>query len=350
MLALIYNNSGKLELVEKPRPHAKNNTAVIQVNASSICGTDFRTYMHGSKKIAAGTTVGHEMCGEIVEIGKDITGFKVGDRVTVAPALGCGKCYMCKKGHTNMCDNLKTLGFQFDGSFAEYMEIPAEFFDMGSVNLVQSNVSCLQAALAEPVACAVNAQELLAIEHGDYVAVFGSGFIGTNHAELAFAAGAEKVILIEPNAERLAIAKEYVPGINTISGSEDAVARVMELTGGRGVDVAIVACSVGAAQKQAQEILAKRGRISLFGGLPGEGTGFIDSNIIHYKEAGVFGAHASTAAQNKKVLDWLAHGKIETAKYISKTYSLKDALQAFEDIEKKGIMKAVIVADDREVQ
>ncbi len=350
MQALIFNSNGKYELVEKPKPSAKDDTAVIKVLATSICGTDFRTYLHGSSKILPGTTVGHEMCGEIVDIGKNVNGFKLGERVTVAPALGCGECYMCKKGSTNMCDNLKTLGFQYDGSFAEYMEIPAEFFTRGSVNPVADNVTALQAALAEPVACAVNAQEYLAIEKGDYVAVFGSGFIGTNHADIAFASGAEKVIMIEPNAERLAIAKQFVPGIDTISGSEDVVSRVMEITGGRGVDVAIVACSVGAAQVTAQQIIAKRGRISLFGGLPGNGVGFIDSNVIHYKEVGVFGAHASTAAQNKKVLSWLADGKIETAKYVTHTYHLKDAMQAFDDIEKKGIMKAVIVSDDQEVK
>jgi len=344
MLACVFNKDGKFELTEKEMPKARKGGAVIKVKATSICGTDFRAYIHGSKKIGVGTTIGHEVCGEITEI-NGVEGFKTGDRVTVTPALGCGECYMCKKGHTNMCDNLKTLGFQYDGSFAEYMEIPPEFFERGHVNHVPDEVSCTQATLAEPVACAINAQEFLNINEGDYVAIFGSGFIGAMHAELAFASGASKVIMIEPNKDRLETAKKFVPDIYMITGDEDVVERVNEITEGRGVDVAIVACSVGVAQENAQKIIGKRGRISLFGGLPGEGKGFIDSNVIHYKEVGVFGVHASTGAQNKKVLDWLKDGKIETSKYITKTYPLKDIMQAFDDIEKKGIMKAVIVAE-----
>ncbi len=343
MLAYVYKGNGELGLVEKPIPHAKDDTAVIKMLASSICGTDFRTYVYGSKKIGEGVTVGHEMCGRIVEIGKDVRNFKLGDIVTVAPALGCGECYMCKKGHTNMCNHLNTLGFEYDGSFAEYMEIPARFFDMDNVNHVPAGVRSEDAALAEPIACVVNAQEFLRIEEGDTVAVFGSGFIGCMHAELAFASGASRVIMIEPNEVRLRQATEILPRIENVGPGEDPVEKVLQMTQGIGVDVAVVACSVGAAQVSAQNIIAKRGRISLFGGLPGESVGFLDSNLIHYKELGVFGVHASTPKQNKKVLEWIGQEKINVNKYISKLYPIGDIVEAFEDIKNKGIMKAVIV-------
>ncbi len=343
MLAYVYKGDGQLELMEKPVPRAKADTAVIQMLASSICGTDFRTYMFGSKKISPGVTIGHEMCGRIVEIGDEVRGFKKGDVVTVAPALGCGECYMCKKGHTNMCNNLQTLGFDYDGSFAEYMEIPARFFDMGNVNPVQAGIRYEDAALAEPIACVVNAQEFLNIEKGDNVAVFGSGFIGCMHAELAYASGAENVIMIEPNRVRMDEAKKILPHIHVAPEGGNPVETVMNVTDGNGVDVAVVACSVGAAQSDALKIIAKRGRISLFGGLPGESTGYLDSNAIHYKELGVFGVHASTPDQNKKVLAWLAEKRIDVNKYISKLYPICDIRGAFEDIKNKGIMKAVIV-------
>ena len=242
-----------------------------------------------------------------------------------------------------MCDHLYTLGFEHDGSFAEYLEIPARFFEMDNVNHVPAGVRFEDAALAEPIACVINAQEFLNIGPGDSVAVFGSGFIGCMHAELAFAAGASRVIMIEPNAVRLDQAKEIFPRIESAAPGADAVASILEMTGGEGVDVAVVACSVGAAQADAQKIIAKRGRISLFGGLPGESTGFLDSNIIHYKELGIFGVHASTPAQNKKALAWLGEGRINVNKYISKLYPIAEIGQAFEDIKNKGIMKAVIV-------
>lgn len=342
MLACIYNEEGKMELVEKERPQAKADTAVMRVLATSICGTDFRTYLYGSQKISPGTTLGHEMCGEIVEIGALVKGFSKGDIVTVTPALGCGKCRMCQKGHTNMCDHLETLGFQYDGSFAQYMEIPARYFETGGVNLVPQGVAYADAALAEPIACAINAQEFLCIGEGDYVAIFGSGFIGCMHAELAFASGADKVIMIEPNEARRQAAGELVPDIHMLRGGDGLLGQVMELTDGRGVDVAVVACSVGAAQSDAMRIIGKRGRISLFGGLPSESCGFLDSNIIHYKELGVYGVHASTTPQNRKALEWIAQGKIDAGKFITKKYALENILEALEDIRTKGIMKAVV--------
>jgi L-iditol 2-dehydrogenase len=340
--AAIYND-GRIELIEKEIPVADRDGAVLKVLAASICGTDFRTFMHGSEKIRNGTTMGHEVYGELVEVGEGVKDFMAGDRVTVTPALGCGECYMCKKGHTNMCDDLKTLGFDYDGAFAEYMNVPGEFFQRGYVNRVPGHVAAEQAVLAEPMACAINAQESLNIQPGDYVAIFGSGFIGSIHAELAKAQGAEKILLIEPNEKRLNMTKQFIPEIYGITGDENVVDRVNEITGGRGVDVAIVACSVGPAQETAQKIIAKRGRISLFGGLPGESKGFIDSNMIHYKEAGVFGVHASTGLQNRKAIDHIADGSIDTSKYVSGKYALSDVMQAFEDIRDKGIMKAIIV-------
>jgi L-iditol 2-dehydrogenase len=345
MLAAVYKD-GEIQLVEKEKPVAKDDNAILKVLAASICGTDFRTYMRGSDKIVDGTTLGHEVYGELVEVGKIIKDFKVGDRVTLTPALGCGACYMCRKGYSNMCDDLQTIAFEYDGAFSEYMEIPAAFFERGHVNHIPDGVEPEQAALAEPVACAINAQEFLNIGPGDYVAIFGSGFIGSMHAELAKTQGAEKIILIEPNEERLAITKRYIPDIDCITGDEDVVDRVYEITDGRGVDIAIVACSVGVAQETAQRIIAKRGRISLFGGLPGESKGFIDSNLIHYKEVGVYGVHASTADQNKKAIRLIADGDLDTAKYVTEKYPLKDILKAFEDIKIRGIMKAIIVPND----
>jgi L-iditol 2-dehydrogenase len=340
--ALIYDH-GEIKLAEKDIPVTDRDGAVMKVMAASICGTDFRTFMHGSAKIRDGATIGHEVYGELTAVGEDVEGYKVGDRVTVTPALGCGECYMCGQGHTNMCDDLKTLGFDYDGAFAEYMKIPGDFFRQGHVNHVPDNVLPEQAVLAEPMACAINAQEPLNIQPGDYVAIFGSGFIGSIHAELAKAKGAEKIILIEPNEERLNVTKQFIPGVYGITGRDDVEKKVSEITDGRGVDVAIVACSVGQAQETAQHIIAKRGRISLFGGLPGESKGFIDSNVIHYKEVGVFGVHASTGAQNREAIKYIADGDIDTAKYISNKYEIGDGLSAFEDIKDKGIMKAIIV-------
>ncbi|MEI8200613.1 MAG: zinc-dependent dehydrogenase [Eubacteriales bacterium] len=343
MLAYVFEGGKKFALKEMPRPLPKKDTFTIKVKACSICGTDFRAFLHGNTKIVPGTIVGHEVCGEVVEKGENVNIVNIGDRITIAPAIGCGICYSCRQGHPNMCDNLQTIGFQYDGGFAEYMEVPSQAVIMNNVNQVPDNISDEEAALTEPIACVINAQEYLKIGKGDFVAIFGSGFIGCMHAELALASGADKVIMMEISKVRADEAKQQVPQIVMIDpSSQDVYKEVDRLTNGRGVDVAIVACSVGKAQTDALMIAGKRARISLFGGIPGDATGFLDSNIIHYRELSIHGVHASTPAQNRKVLTMIASGEINVKKYITRIYPLDEITNAFLAIQNESIMKAVI--------
>lgn len=345
MLAFFYEGPGNLKLKTAEMPKASETSAVIKVDAASICGTDLRTYRFGSAKIKGlPRIIGHEAVGTIVELGSRVKGFKAGDRVQIAPAIGCGHCPSCKKGKTNLCNNLRTIGFDFNGTFSEYMEIPREAFEQDHVTLVPDNLKAIEAVLAEPIACVYNAQEYLHIGQGDTVAIFGSGFIGTMHAELAFRKGASKVFLIEVNQTRIDTARVIHPDLIAInSAKEDFRQIVLDKTEGEGVDVAIVACSVGAAQANAMSIIGKAGRVSLFGGLPTESTGFIDSNIIHYKEVGVFGCHASTVAQNRMVLQMMSEGKLDVTPFTQKTFPLTKIDDAFQAISNETILKAILV-------
>lgn len=343
MLAYVYEGSTGLSLKDLPRPAAGEGEVVVKVRACSVCGTDFRTYIHKAGKITPGKVIGHEVIGTIVEVGAGVSRFSKGQRVAVAPALGCGKCRYCQAGMTNVCTDLKTIGFQYDGGFAEYMTIPARAFASGNVYVVPESVPDEQAALAEPIACCINAQESLKITVGDVVAIFGSGFIGCMHAELALSQGAGKVILIEPVAARRQAAMERLPGLVAIDpAAGDVQAAVQDLTMGEGVDVAITACSAGAAQETAIRIAARRGRVSLFGGIPGAAKGFLDSNEIHYKELSVFGVHASTGAHNRQAMQMISAGTLQVGKYISGVYALKDIVKALEAIKNENILKAII--------
>ncbi len=343
MLAYVYDGEKNLHLKEVEKPSAKKKSAVIKVDATSICGTDLRAYRFGSTKINSGSIMGHESVGTIIEIGSEVSNFKVGDRVQIAPAIGCGQCHYCKKGFTNLCDSLKTIGFNFDGTFAEYMEIPAEAFEQDHVTKVPEGLPSEQAVLAEPIACVANAQEYLDIKEGDIVLVIGSGFIGSMHADLAFSKGAARVFMSELNDHRIKMAKKFLPRLEMIDSSkEDLKTAVMDKTSGRGVDVVIVACSVGPAQTDAMNVVAKRGRVSLFGGLPKETTGFIDSNIIHYKEVSVYGAHASTVKQNREMLNLIANGTLNVKPFIEKTFPLREIENAFKALNDESIVKAVL--------
>jgi len=346
MRAFLYEGTNKLELKEIAKPSASENSATIKVLATSICGTDLRTYRFGSSKIAPPRVIGHEVIGRIETLGAAVQGFAVGDRVQIAPAIGCGKCRPCLHGHTNLCDSLKTIGFQYDGTFADYMEIPASAFEMGNVTKVESPIPDTEAVLSEPIACVINAQEYLAIEKGDTVAIFGSGFIGCMHAELAWKKGASKVFMIELNAHRREMSKAIMPNLIAIDPSQGSVVdQILKATGGDGVDVVITACSSGEAQRDAMKIAAKRGRLSLFGGLPNgvPSTGYIDSNLIHYREISVYGVHASTAAQNRKALSLISSGELSVKPFARDIFPLSRIEDAFAEINGERIMKAIIV-------
>jgi L-iditol 2-dehydrogenase len=343
MIAYLYKGEKVLRLEEVPEPVKTENNAIVRIEAASICGTDIRTYRFGSSKIRFPMIIGHECIGEIVHIGKAISGFDVGDRIQIAPAIGCGECYPCRKGHPNLCDHLETIGFQYNGAFAESMEVPKKAFGRGNVSKVDKRLPVEAAVLAEPIACVLNAHEYIDLQEADHVAIFGSGFIGLMHAQIAFNKGAANVILMDINKTRIDQAKEIMPNLTVLNaGNPDLKDEILGMTGGNGVDAAIVACSSGDAQKAALDITAKNGRISLFGGLPGKETRFLDSNIIHYKEISVFGVHASTPAQNRTAMKMISDGELNVDPFIHDTFELKDIEKAFGKLMNEEILKAII--------
>ncbi|MDT2660744.1 alcohol dehydrogenase catalytic domain-containing protein [Enterococcus hulanensis] len=345
MKAFVMDERRQLVVKEMPEPRLEENNMIVKVKTASICGTDMRTFLKGSDKITPPRILGHEFSAEVLEVSsyaKEL-GFNVGDRVTAAPAIGCGECWSCKTGYTNMCDNLQTIGFQFEGAFAEYMSIPYQALKMGNVITLPDSIVDDDATLIEPAACALNAQSYLNISKGDTVVIYGSGIIGCIHAELAMIQGAEKVIMIEPIESRGRIAEKMVPGVRWISSNVENMEQVIsDNTEGRGADVIITATSYAPVHTEAQKIAAKRGRISLFGGIAGEGKGYLDSNLIHYKELQVFGVHATTAQFMKGIMDYMLDGKLDLKKYIEMEIDIENILTGFESIRDNGTMKVVI--------
>jgi L-iditol 2-dehydrogenase len=347
MLAFVYTGNKEFALTSVPVPQAKSDNVICKIEACSICGTDMRTYTKGSSKIDTPRIIGHEIFAEIIHIGDDVepaaAQFNTGQKIIIAPAIGCGHCYSCRRGFTNLCESLATIGFQYEGGFAEYMEIPIAAFRMGNVIPVSKKLRAEEVVLCEPVACTLNAQELLTIQAEDTITIFGAGFIGCMHAELAKLKGVKKIIMVEFSGFRARQAMEMIPGIILIyPDKDDVVAAIKKNTNSIGSEVIITACSVGQTHTQALEAAAPRGRISLFGGLPEPSTGFLSSNLIHYKELGVFGVHASTVAQNIKILKLVEQKKLNMEKYISKIYPLEKIEEAFISLQQEPLLKIII--------
>lgn len=345
MKAFIMDKDRSLKVVERPEPVKTDDNMIVKVKAASICGTDMRTFLHGNAKIDPPRILGHEFAGDVVYASAYAReqGFHEGDRVTAAPAIGCGECWPCKTGHTNMCDHLETIGFQYDGVFAALVAIPAKAIRMGNVIKLPDTVSYDAATLIEPAACAYNGQTYLHIAKGDNVVIYGSGLIGCIHAELALLKGAARVMICEPVEKRGRIAEAKVPGIIWIDNSKKNVEEeVMRLTDGVGANVVITATSYPPVQAEAQKIAAKMARICLFGGLAGDGRGYVDSNMVHYKELQICGVHATTAGYMREILKLIEEGKIDSEKYIERIIPLDDIMDGFLSIRDENVMKVVV--------
>ena len=342
--AFTYLEDKSLVIQEHPAPKAHDDSMLVKIVSAAICGTDLRTYRFGSERIVAPRIMGHEASSIVQEVGKNVRGFKPGDRVMTVPAIGCGHCKWCRSGVTNMCEELRTIGFDFHGTFTEFMEIPSEALSQGYVLKIDERVSTDEAVIVEPAACCLNGQEFLKIKPGDKVFIFGAGFIGCVHAELALIRGAGRVVIADISASRLKIAQELLPSVTVVDTSKiDVIDYVSKLTKREGVDVVITAAPSGATHESALAISAKRARISLFGGIPGDGKGFLNSNTIHYKELSVFGSHASTVAQNKQIMSWVADGTLNLKKYISAKFPLEKIHEGFESLKNEAMLKVLII-------
>src|SRR5438093_4205397 len=247
---------GDLRLEDAPVPDAGPGELTIRVRSCATCGTDAKIFHHGHHHISLPRVLGHEVAGEVAQVGPEVTGWSPADRVQVIAAIPCGVCFYCRRGQETVCEDLESIGYQYDGGFAEFMRIPVRVLDRDGVNRIPDHVPFEQASLTEPLACVLNGQEIAGVGRGDVVAVLGAGPIGCLHVRLARARGAEAVFLADPNRERLDQAARVRPDALIDGSKEDPVDAVRKLTEGRGADVVITATGAGAAQEQALEMAA----------------------------------------------------------------------------------------------
>ena len=344
MKAAKFYAPGDIRLEDVPEPEVSPGEVKIRVRNCSTCGTDVKISRSGHPNMTPPQIMGHEIAGEITEIGEGVEGWVVGDRVQVIAAIPDGTCPECLAGHPAVCENQLSMGYQFPGGFADYLVVPNEVLRVDGLNRIPDSLSFAEASLAEPLACVLNGQELARVGEGDTVVIVGSGPIGCLHVRLARARGAAKVILIDLNAERLAAAADIVkPDVAIASEDTDPVAAVLAATGGRGADVVITAAASGRAQEQGLLMLARRGRLSLFGGLAKDApTITVDANLVHYRELTIVGVNGSSPAHNKQALELIASGSVPVADLITHRLPLDQVLDALDIVARGEAIKVTI--------
>jgi L-iditol 2-dehydrogenase len=344
MLAAKLFGTNDVRVVECEVPSITDDEILLKTKAAAICGSDLRMIGNGYKGVDEQhpLTLGHEIAGVIERVGNSVKGYRTGMRVSLAPNMGCGVCDQCVSGNTHLCPDYRAFGINMDGGFAEYVRIPAAAVSQGNIVVLEDNIPFEVAAVFEPMSCVLNGQERAQVRLNDTVLIVGAGPIGVMHAMLARAKGASKILIRDFSKERMEQCVQIDPSAVAIE-RDDLKAAVTELTGGRGVDVCITACPSSAAQASSLELMAMNGRVLFFGGLPsGKDHVTMQTNLIHYRQLGVFGSARSSVSQYRDIAKLYAAGHLDLSKIITRTFGVKEFPSAVEYAKSAQGLKTVI--------
>jgi L-iditol 2-dehydrogenase len=343
MKAIVYGGVGKVELREVPEPTPREDSVIVKVHSCAICGTDVKAYTIGIASIKPPVILGHEFVGSVVEAGKKVTGFSPGDRVTLATTIPCGHCGMCRRSLFNLCLNKLPVGTHINGAFAEYLDVPWRGIEHGNLMKVPDSLSDDEGAVAEPLGCVINSQNIAGVGFPDRVVILGGGPLGLLQAEAAKSRGAVQTVLVQRSRKRCDMAREFDIDHVVCSEETDPLQAVKELTGGEGADVVINAAPDRSAVRLAFQLVSRAGRISLFASVPKDNPVVeTDVNQIHYGQISVFGASDSTPANHYDALQLLSTGRISSRELVTHTLGIDGFFDGIEAIRSREALKVVI--------
>ena len=319
--------------IEKPTP--ADDEVLFQVKAAAICGTDFSCWkwnkaaekFNDKYDAKYPYVLGHECCGIVTEIGKNVTNVQVGDRISLETHIYCGECYQCKTGDAHNCQHLKIYGFSCNGCFAEYATAPAK-----CVYKLPEAVSFEQGALFEPAGVAMFALREADVKPGDTVMIYGCGPIGQMAIQLALAYGAKTVIAVDIDDYKAELARG-LGAVAVNSMKQDIGEVVKEYCAERGgVDVILEVSGASSIYETMADYLRKEGKIMLLAH-PGERVSFDIMKTMHHSGAmikGIFGRRIWDSWD--ALTELVASGKVDLTKVITHRFPLSKAQEAFEVI------------------
>jgi L-iditol 2-dehydrogenase len=333
-----------LRVEDIPVPVIGEGDILLRVKVAAICGTDIRMYRNGARGATPGNplVLGHEIAGVIEKVGAGVSEYAPGMRVAIAPNMGCGVCDACVAGTTQLCATYKAFGINIPGAFAELMRVPREAVRQGNIAMIPEGVDFVSAAMVEPLSCVYNAFQRIAIVPGDTVLVIGAGPIGLMHAKLALMAGAAKVFMNDLSDERMALCTQKEPGIIAVR-SDVLAARLLEETGGKGLNVVITAAPSAEAQVLSLELVGMNGLIMFFGGLPeGKSKVSLDTNLIHYKQITITGITRSSLSQYRACLALVASHRVVVRDIATGSAGIDGIKDSFAQVMQGKGLKSVI--------
>ena len=341
--AVVLHGPNDFATEEIKKPEIGDHEVLLKMRKAAICGTDMRIFAGTKTKgIRYPSVVGHEMCGDICEVGKEVEGFRAGDRVSIANVIPCGSCPACLEGRENACMNRKAIGYEFDGGFEEYVLLPEILIKSGNVVKLPEDVSYTAGALIEPLACCIRGLKNAGTGFNDVVLIAGAGPIGLMHMQLSKIAGAKMVIVSEPNEMRRKAAQELGADLTVNPMEEDLHKIVMDATNGMGADVIVMAIGVPALVNSTLKLCKKGGTVNLFAGFAGTGECTIEVNTIHYNEINVNGSTAYKRIDYLEAADMVINKKINLDRIATDTFKLDEFKEAFEYCKSGQGLKVMI--------
>lgn len=330
----------RIESVEIPKISAGD--LLVRVRAALTCGTDVKVFRRGyhARMIRPPALFGHELAGDIVQVGEGVTKFQVGQRVVAANSAPCGKCFYCEHNQENLCEDLLFN----NGAYAEYIRIPARIVEKNT-HIIPEHVSYQDAALIEPLACVMRGLEETGVKPGDTVAVIGLGPIGMMFVRMAKAVYKARVIAIGRRQSQLD--RAACMGADELVLNDDGadiITPVKNLTGGRGADVVIEAVGLPEVWQLALQLLRRGGTINFFGGCP-EGTQVpVDTSRLHYSDLTLKASFHHTPALILKALNAVSQGYVSAKDFVNRVEPLSNLLDVMQHLmSHNGHMKTAII-------
>jgi L-iditol 2-dehydrogenase len=324
MRVAMYYNNRDVRLEALPVPKIGAGELLLRTRASGICGSDLMEWYRIKK---APLVLGHEITGEVVEVGAKVDNFQVGDRVFSSHHVPCGTCRYCLAGHQSVCDLLRTTHFD-PGGFAEYIRVPKNNVELGTLK-IPDTMTYDEGSFIEPLACVVRAQRFARVAEGQTVLVIGSGISGLLHIQLARARGAERIIATDLSDYRLNAAKRFGADA-TLHGSEDVPAKLLELNGGRLADRVIVCAGALPAAQQATKSVDRGGTLLFFAPT----AAGVDVPIPLFEfwrdEINVVTSYAGSGEDLKESLELIRDHKVRVADMVTHRLPLAETGLGFE--------------------
>lgn len=342
MKASVCYKQNDLRIEDLPIPEISDNEVLIKMLACGLCGTDIQKIRGDS--VNKPTVLGHEVVGEIVKKGKNVSKFEIGDRVITAIHVPCFTCHYCNKGHYTICEQFRTNNID-PGGFAEFIRIP-ELHLNHLTHKVSNNVTDEEATLIEPIACCLHGLKQADIRPNDSVLIMGAGTIGILHAQLAKIKGANKVIVSDMSEFKLQkalnVGCDYAINIK----EKNIIDEVNKITDGQGVDVIVIAAGVSSLVADAVNMVRRAGKIIVFSGFDKNKLVTLDVSRFFKDEISIIGTYSVTPYEFPEALDLLEKRKLNTKEMITHVYPLNKLSEAI-DIStnpEQPVLKVIIKA------